>query len=398
MLLSIKKIFSNLKLALILIGGGAALLMFQLLHITDYSNRLNELKNQHLLIDKIVHADITDHQMAAILINGAVAEIDLSLKLSTESALLESLSESSNELPTLTLGLNTASKTFQSAALEYSSNLDTLKTGELRAKMLIAHPPYLNQIDKVIDYNIQLINEAVFIAKILAVIVFFITLIAYIRYRQRLNQIYSDIDKACAVDTTGESKSVHTQEIDFILKRLLRRSTQPATGGSLQNPLSGLNNQKGLLTAFNAKKSSRASNTIFLGVFEIDQYTSLINTLSKEDLGNLFKKLGEIFSLYEQPLDIVAHLDDDHIVFVMSRNSKQIALEDCEKILHTVEASGFSTAKGVSKITLSGGFLLKIPVKSLDEAIEDALKLIVKAKENGGNRIAQLRERVDSFR
>lgn len=398
MQLSIKKIFTNLKFALILISIGTSLLMFQLLHVTDYSDRLNELKNQHLLIDKIVHADISDHQMAAILINGAVAEIDLSLKLSTESALLESLSTSGNELSTLTLGLNTASKTFQSAALAYASNLDKPNTPQLREQMLIAHPPYLSQIDKVIDYNIQLINEAVQIAKILAVILFVLALSTYIRYRQRLNQIYSDIDKACAVDTTGEAKSVHTQEVDFILKRLLRRSTQPATGGSLQNPLSGLNNQKGLLTAFNAKKSSRASNTIFLAVFEIDQYTSLVNTLSKEDLGNLFKKLGEIFSLYEQPLDIVAHLEDDHIVFVMSRNSKQIALEDCEKILHTVEASGFSTAKGVTKITLSGGFLLKIPVKSVDEAIEDALKLIVKAKESGGNRIAQLRDKVDSFR
>ena len=50
------------------------------------------------------------------------------------------------------------------------------------------------------------------------------------------------------------------------------------------------------------------------------------------------------------------------------------------------------------KITLSAGFLLKIPVKSIEEAIDDALKLVEKAKESGGNRIAQLRDRADSYR
>lgn len=398
MLLSIRKIFSNLKLALLLVCIGVALLMFQLLHLTQYSSRLNELKNQHLLIDKIIHVDTTDPQMASILINGSVAEIDLSAKLSTESVWFESLSEASKELPTLVLTLTTSSQTFQNHALSWSAALNQPNGTQQRTLMLNALSGYMIQIDKAIDYNIQLINEALSIAKMLAITLFLLGIGIYFRYRQRLNQIYSDIDKACSIDTNGEPKTVQTQEVDFILKRLLRRSLQPTTSSSLQNPLSGLNNQKGLLTAFNAKKSSRASNTIFLAAFEIDQYTSLINKLSKEDIGNLFKKLGEIFSLYEQPLDILAHLEDDHIVFVMSRNSKQIAIEDCEKILHTIEASGFSTAKGVIKITLSGGFLLKIPVKSLDEAIEDAIKLIDKAKENGGNRIAQLRDRADSFR
>jgi GGDEF domain-containing protein len=397
MLLSIRKIFNHLKFALIVIGVGTTLLMLQLVHVTDYSHRLNELKNQHLLIEKIIRTDTTDPQMGAIVINGAAAEIDLSVKLSTEPTLFESFSTISDETTQLTLALTSAAKTFQNHSIAWASDIKGKESDQKHTQMLNSQTPYLAQIDKAIDYNIQLINEAVNTAKILAIIVFLLALVTYIRYRQRLNQIYNDIDKACSIDTNGEPKTVLTQEIDFILKRLLRRSAQPSTNSSLQNPLSGLNNQKGLLTAFNAKKSSRASNTIFLGVFEIDQYTSLINTLSKEDISNLFKKLGEIFSLYEQPLDVLSHLEDDHIVFVMSRNSKQIALEDCEKILHTVEASGFITAKGVIKITLSGGFLLKIPVKSLDEGIEDALKLIAKAKENGGNRIAQLRERADSF-
>ena len=102
--------------------------------------------------------------------------------------------------------------------------------------------------------------------------------------------------------------------------------------------------------------------------------------------------------MYEQPLDITAQLDDDHIVCVLSRNSKQSAMEDCEKILHSIEESSFNTEKGLMKITLSAGFLLKIPVKSIEEAIDDALKLVEKAKESGGNRIAQLRDRADSYR
>jgi GGDEF domain-containing protein len=335
--------------------------------------------------------------MSTIVINGALAEMALSVKLSGEDALLDSIITSQEEHLTLLDALEISSETFRNHVLDWSQSLGTSRQSAAHTNMISVSTPYLVDIDRLMDHQIHLINDAISTAKLIAILLFFIGLGVFFRYRFLLDRIYRDIDKACAVDTDGSQKQVLTQEIDFIVKRLLRRCAQPAVSPNLLHPLSGMNNQKGLITVFNAKKSSRGSNNVFVTLFEIDQYASLVNTLSKDDMASLFKKLGDIISLYEQPLDVLAHMDDDRIIFVMSRNNKQMALEDCEKIIHSVKASGFSTAKGVVKITLSAGFLLKIPVKSVEESAADALKLIQKAKENGGNRVAQLRDRDDSY-
>lgn len=399
MLVSIKKIFSNIKTALFLLFLGTALLTLQLFLISEYTFRLNQLQNQHLLIDKIMNMKMSDPQMMSIAINGTISEINLAVKLSSQKTFLETFSSKAEDLSTLTHSLETSSETFQNSALSWSASLKIPHNQTEQTQLLNAKNAFLINISNLIDYSVQRLDESIATAKWSGLVLLMITLFVFLKYRYRLQQIYSDIDKACALDTNGEQKIAQTQEIDFVLKRLLRRTLQtPSACSGLINPSSGLNNLKGLLTVCNTKKASRTSNTIFISVFEIDQYQTLVKPLPKEESGSLFKKIGEIIALREQPLDITAHLDDDHIVCVLSRNSKQIALDDCEKILHAVEASAFNTAKGVIKLTLSGGFLLKTPVKSIEEGIDDALQLVKKAKENGGNRIAQLRDRADSYR
>jgi GGDEF domain-containing protein len=258
-------------------------------------------------------------------------------------------------------------------------------------RMMNARAAFLADIDRMMDYQIHVINQSIASAKMTAIILFFFTLIIFFLYRYRLNQIYLDIDQACSIDIDGSKKEAATHEVDFILKRLLRRSYQNALNPTLIHPISGLNNAKGLSAIFNAKKAGKTGSMVFLALFEIDQYELIINTLSKEDIENLFKKLGEIISMYEQPLDVIAHMEDDRFAFLLSRNSKQLALQECETIVQSIQESGFSAELGPIKITVSAGFLLKPPSKSIEETVEDAIKLIEKAKENGGNRVAQIR-------
>lgn len=395
MLISIRKVFFNLKTALLILGIGGLVLTAQLFHIAQYSERLGALKNQHLLIEKIIHTDLSDPKMADILINGAVSEISLSVKLSGEEALLDAFVNSNEEQASLLRSLEISSQAFQDNALLWSEALSISKDSA-HIRMMSARSAFLADIDRMMDYQIHIIQESIATAKIVAIVLFITGFIVFLLYRYRLNQIYNDIDKACSIDTDGSTKLVSTQEIDFLLKRLVRKSSQSSLNPNLINPMSGLNNEKGLINAFSAKKAGKSGNTVFLSLFEIDHYTSLLNSLSKEDMGSIFKKLGEIVNMYEQPMDVIAHTDDNHLVFLMSRNSKQLALNESEKIIHTVEESSFITAQGPIKITLSAGFLLKPPAKSIDESIEEALKLIEKAKETGGNHVAQQRNRHNS--
>ncbi|HEX5669967.1 MAG TPA: hypothetical protein VFX66_00410, partial [Sulfuricurvum sp.] len=210
-------------------------------------------------------------------------------------------------------------------------------------------------------------------------------------YTYRLNQIYRDIDMACSVDTNEKKSATATREIDFIMKRLSRKSPLMNISQSMLHPESELNNEKGMLALYNAKQLTKGSGSIFIALFEIDNHAKLSNALSKEDMAGIYKKIADIISLYEQPMDVIAHLDNHNIIFIMSRSSKDAALSEAEKILQAVHDSSFNTAKGPLKITLSGSFSLKTPASTLETSILDAAKILTKAKESGGNRIAQLR-------
>jgi len=389
-MISIRKVFFNLKVALHILGIGITVLSAQLFHISQYGERLSALKNQHLLIEKIINTDLSDPKMASILINGAVSEIALSVKLSGQEALLDTFVASNEEQASLLRSLELSSEAFRDSALIWSESLAISRTSE-NARMMSARSAFLADIDRMMDYQIHIINQSIATAKMTAILLFFSCLFILLLYRYRLNQIYTDLDKVCSIDIDGSKKEASTFEVDFILKRILRRSSLNTLNPTLTHPMSGLYNEKGLNSLFNTKKTGKSGNTVFLALFEIDQYPLIINTLSKEDIENLFIKLGEIISLYEQPLDLIGHLENDRLVFIMSRSTKQSALQECETIVQSVEESSFNAQLGPIKITLSAGFILKPPVKSIEETIEDASILIEKAKEGGGNRVTQLR-------
>lgn len=397
MLLSIEKIFFNLKLSLFILLLCATFLGIQLMNITHYSDRLAALKSQHTLIETIITQDLSDTQMATILVNDNIAKLSLAVKLSTKDALFDFFLPFTQEQTELSNALHTSSSAFQDAALFW---LESTHRGRatMQHQMMRARDAYLTDISHMIDFQIHLINQSIGMAKNTSIVLFSLGFILFLLYRYRLNQIYRDISKACSVDTDGTKAEVSTQEIDFIVKRLARKAPIANTSQSLLHPQSGLNNEKGMLTMYNAKKATKSSNSLFIALFEIDQHINLSNSLSKEDMGALYKKIGDIISMYEQPLDVIAHLDNNNFVFVMSRNSKDSALSDAEKIVHSVHDSAFNTAKGPIKVTLSGGILLKAPASALESSISDAHKIMEKAKESGGNRVAQLREKADLFR
>ncbi|MFA6187776.1 MAG: hypothetical protein WC680_00700 [Sulfuricurvum sp.] len=390
MLLSIKKIFFNLKLSLFILALGLSFLAVQVFYITQYSERLTALKNQHILIEKIVSINLNDLQMATIALNGHIAELSLSLKHSTNDAFLDTFLASDYDKTTLSNTLRASSSAFQDASLFW---IESTPHGRatMHAQMISARNTYLVNISDMINYQIQLINQLISIIKETVIVLFLFSLIVFFMYSFRLKQIYRDINKACSLDTDGTKAEVTTQEINFIVKRLSRKSPLVNISQSMLHPQSGLNNEKGMLALYNAKRLTKGAGSIFITLFEIDNYAKLFNALSKEDMAGIYKKIADIIFMYEQPMDVIAHLDNNNLIFIMSRPSKDAALAEAEKILHSVHDSSFNTTKGPIKLTLSGSFSLKTPVSTLEVSILDAAKILTKAKESGGNRIAQLR-------
>jgi GGDEF domain-containing protein len=397
MKLSIRQIFFNLKAYLFLLGAGITFLALLLVNISQYSDRLGALKNQHILIQKIITTSLDDSDMASITINGDISELALFARLSNSPIMMDSIFTSDDEEKSLGRTLIAASSTFQESALLWGESLP-ISRESMHGRMISARNLYLDEIGRMIDYQIRLINEVVSIAKKTVLIISFLGLFTFFFYQWRLNQIYRDIKKASSIDTDGSQYEVVTEEINFIIKRLARKMPQINTNPTLLHPQSGLNNQKGILSVYNIKRNTKVIGSTFIALFEIDQHKEMELKFSKEDMGGIYKKLADILSMYEQPLDILAQLDDNRFAFVMARNSKDLALSEAEKIVASVNDSIFTTQQGTQKITLSGAIVLKIPSKTLEEALGDVAKLVEKAKESGGNRIAQLRDKADMFR
>ncbi|MDO9207758.1 MAG: diguanylate cyclase [Sulfuricurvum sp.] len=397
MKLSIQKIFFNLKMALIVLTVGVSVLSIQLINISQYSDHLNALKNQHFLIKKIMASNLNDLSMATITLNGDISELALFTKLSTNKAFLDFIFTSKENQDSLDRALLSASTSFQEAALFWIESMPVSREA-MYQRMVSARNLYLVEIDQMMDHQVQRINDSIAIAKITVLFLLLLTIATFLFYRWRLNQIYRDINQACSLDTDGAKLEARTDEINFIVKRLARRMPTTNTNPLLLHPLSGINSEKGMHTSYAAKRSHKKSTNHFLIVFEIEQYASLSSSLSKEEMGGIFKKLGEIIAMYEQPLDIIAHLDDDRFAFLMSRNTKESALSEVEKIISSVSDSIFATSQGAIKITLSAGFIVKIPAKSLEDSLLDVKKVTERAKNSGGNRVAQLRDQVDTFR
>ncbi len=397
MKLSIRQIFFNLKLALAFLGLGVTFLSIELITISEYSNRLSALKNQHLLIKKIMTTDLSDSAMATITINSDLAELQLFTKLSNQNVKLDLFIRTQGEQESLRHMLTSSSGIFQEAALFWAESMGNSRRS-MYDRMETAKNLYIVDIDRMIDYQIQLIIDAVSMAKTTVLILFIFGFLVFFFYQWRLKQIYHDIKHACAIDSTGEKSEATTEELDFIVRKLSRKMPTSNTNPILLNPQSGLNNEKGMIAVYNTKRNSKIVGTLFLTLFEIDKYHELSSKLSKEELNDITRKLGEILSMYEQPFDVIGHLENNTFAFLMARSTKDTALGDAEKIISSVAESVFPISTGAIKITLSGGFLLKVPSKTLEEALGDAAKISVKAKDTGGNRIAQLRESASVFK
>lgn len=392
---SIRQIFFNLKAALLFLGVSVLFLTIQLINISEYSERLAALKNQHIIIKKITTTKLDDPQMASITINGALAELALYVKTSNQDAIFDLFISATDEEKALYESLLSTSNSFQESALFWSESMKESHSA-MYDRMIAARELYLSDINEMIDYQIRLIDQSVVIAKMTTLVAFIFILFVFFFYRWRLNQIYRDIKGACSVDLEGNKTAVLTEEIDFIVRRLARKSPI-ITNTTFLSTISGINNEKGMISAYNAKRNQKNIGSLFLAVFEIDQHDKLIASLNKDDLISMYKKIADILSMYEQPLDVIGHLENNSFAFLLARNSKDVALSETEKIVASINDSVFVTNEGTIKITVSAGFTLKAPAKSLEESLQTVSKIVQKAKEAGGNRVAQLRDGLDSY-
>jgi diguanylate cyclase (GGDEF)-like protein len=223
---------------------------------------------------------------------------------------------------------------------------------------------------------------------------FLISLLAALWFARRLSFVYHDLRTLYSIDLDAKERTFFTEEAEMIIKRLSRKpsiSENPA----FIDPITEINNYKGLLNGFANRKGS-GGPILAVCVFSLDNFKEIENRHNKEFSNQVLKKIAFMLSLYEQRSDVLGRIDHDQFVLILNRDTKDVALNDCEHIRKNIAEARFKAPKGESvSLTVSGGFLLKAPNKLLEETLAHAKEIMGTARAVGGNKIAQLRDHAE---
>ncbi|MDQ7068580.1 MAG: diguanylate cyclase [Sulfurimonas sp.] len=394
---SIKKIFLNLNtyLFFVLLVSFVAM-MLTLEHQLSFE-KVNNLNKQKKIISSLTTLKKDDIELALIQFNGK------SVQLHQEIDKLKSLykydysdryifSNSQEYLSDLDK-LSAYTTTFNNAA--HNFYVDT-KDEEARAKaqqeLATAFANITNHINDMLIKNIQYTQDKFNIIKVLTIVIFILILLATIWYRKKLFSIYKDIEFLYQVDKSKVAHEIYTLEADAISMRM-NRKTVTTDNPTMIDPVTGINNNKGMINSYSNKKHLKDSNFTALTIIEIDNFSKSKRAFSQEMTQSILKKIAYTISLHEQAIDVIARTDYNQFTLILSRPSKEQAFKDVELIRQSIEELKFNIPdKGPVVITVSGGFIIKPNNTNLDEAIRQAKEILHYAKTTGTNKILQTRD------
>ncbi len=391
---SIKKIFSNLSAFFILTTLAILLLALLIIEQKTSYERIDILQNQKKIISTLNNLKKDDIELALIQFNGK------SNQLHHEIEKLQNLDK-----------YNYVGKYFFNNSDEFFSDLDKLSelTNDFNHS---AHEYYIkNLVDeeqksqklKNAFYSINIFLDSMTVKNIMyaqkkhmliekiAIISFVFLLIASFWYRRRLKSIYNDLLYLYAIDKQQKEYEIFSQEADAIQLRMNRKPVV-AEDPAMKDPLTEINNYKGMMSSYSNKKGMKDSNFTSITVLEIDNFSKNKRTLSQLFTQTILKKIAFTISLHEQATDVIARTEYNQFTLILSRASKEASFKDIDIIRQSISELKFKEPNGESLVvTVSGGFVIKPNNQPLEDSIKKAREILLHAQKKT-NTISQIRD------
>jgi len=185
---------------------------------------------------------------------------------------------------------------------------------------------------------------------------------------------------------------IFSLEADAIALRMNRKSNV-SDNPNLIDPVTGINNYKGLAHSYTHKKSLKDSNFTSVTLLEIDNFSKSKRVFPQEIAQAMLKKVAYTISLHEQPVDVIARTDYNQFTIILSRPSKEQAFKEVDLIRAGISELKFNIPEtGPVSITVSGGFIVKPNNTSLEEGIRQAKEILNYAKSIGKNKLLQVKD------
>jgi diguanylate cyclase (GGDEF)-like protein len=359
----------------------------------------NNLNNQKKIISTLTTLKKDDVELALIQFNGK------SIQLHQEIEKLYNLNkynfssqyifghnaERINDLQEL----SRLTTLFNDSAHEYyieTNTKDIQLEEETQENLSKAFSAINNHINSILLKNISFDQEKFKIIEKIVIFNFTVILIATIWYRKSLYNIYKDLEFLYQIDKSKRSYEIFSSEADAISLRMNRKNITN-DNPSMLDPVTEINNHKGMLSSYSSKKGLKDSNFTSVTIFEIDNFSKSKRTFSQELTQAILKKVAYTISLHEQPVDVIARTDYNQFTLILSRPSKEQSFKDVELIRQSIGELKFNIPeKGSVNITVSGGFIIKPNNTHLDEAIKQAKEILQYSKTTGRNRVLQTRD------
>ena len=396
---SIKKIFQNLNVYMLLVLFISFIALSLTLEHQLSVNKVNNLNNQKNIILSLTELDKEDTELALVIFQGKSAQLNRDIdKLRnsykynvTGKYLLANDSAYDQDLKKLRDLVNLFNKSVH----------EDLKTRDLReekaAQEIIAKENLQEALYAVNTHIEEMIiedmryNEAVFMLfEKFILFSFAFVLIGTLWYRKRINDVYNDIEFLSSTEKNYAEYQIYSIEADAIAQRM-KRKVVTTDNPAFIDQITGINNQKGLITAYGDKKGMKEQNFTSVTVLEIDNFSKSNRAYDQELTYSILKKIAFTISLHEQPTDVIARTDYNQFTIVFSRASKEQSFKDVDIIRQSISELKFKTPKS-EKITVCGGYVVKPGHTSLDEAIKNAKEILNYTKSVTRNKIYQTKD------
>lgn len=361
-------------------------------HTSSY-DKLDNLYNQKKIIYDILKLPKDDIEISLIQLNSKSIQLEdeiKKLKNIHEHTIAEKyILDNSSEYLTDLNKLSSLTTTFNKRTHNYYTK-NTISEDIKKKELDNISDSLLVQLDLTIERAVNYNKTKFSIHKNISFLAFIIALLASFWYIRKLNSIYTDLLFLYSVDQGGYT--TFTQEADLITLKMKKKSIL-SDNIAMIDPVTGINNLKGLAASYAEKKGMRDNSYTSVTVFEIDNFSKNNKAYPQELIQGILKKIAFTLSLHEQVTDVIARTDYNQFTIILSRQTKEQSFNDIDIIRQNILELNFNSATNRDiKITISGGHIIKPNNVNLEEAIGQARDLMFYAQRAGGNRISQIKD------
>ncbi|NOQ31884.1 MAG: diguanylate cyclase [Helicobacteraceae bacterium] len=335
--ISIKKVFNNISIALMVIVVLLSALTYLIITQGNSYSALQSVQKQKALVLAINSIDYSHKELSVIQLDGKSNELTFEIDKLANSVNIES---SISELRALKeLFVNDV----EHSAVAFNNQLNTINT------------KVINSMSDQFSY-----------IEILSYLTFLYVIILMIFYTKRLGLVYEDIAHLFAVKDSN-TYLIKTDEVNTITKRINQKQDSLKTPDMLDR-VTALYNKDGMLSTFNEKKYSLSTQSQIIAIFKIDGIKNLRDQYPDTILNKVFKKVAFTISLHEQHNDLSAYLEENRFALLLTNRNKKEAKEIFELIKSSLNEFKVDSENSV-ELTLVYESIQKAPVESLENVL-----------------------------